>query len=99
MVAASAIVGTLLFGRVRGNEPLDVEWGNRRIDRRVQYEPRDRIGSHRREQDAVAVMAGCKDEAIERPRTKDRRIIATARPMANPHLVDRQLLDRRYRAP
>ena len=56
---------------MRGNEPLDAEWGNRRIDRRVQYEPRDRIGSHRREQDAVAVMAGCKDEAIERPRTKD----------------------------
>ena len=48
---------------------------------------------------AVAVMAGGVDQPVERRGAEDRRVIAAARPMPDPHLLDRQLLDRRHRPP
>src|SRR5262249_2355930 len=54
---------------------------------------------NRREQNSVAMMTGGVDESVDRPGAEDRRIVAAARPMADPHLIDRQFLDRGHRPP
>ena len=80
-------------------KPLDAERPDRRIERSFQHQPGDRVGRDRRQQDAVAVMAGGVDEPLRRSGPEDRRVVAAARAMPDPHLVDRQFLDRRDRAP
>ena len=44
-------------------------------------------------------MSGGIDEAIDRSGAEDRRIVAAARSMSDPHLIDRQFLDRGHRPP
>ena len=44
-------------------------------------------------------MAGRVDQPVERACAEDRRIVAAARPMTDPHFVDRQFLDGRYDPP
>ena len=65
----------------------------------LKHQPCDSIGRDRRKQYAIAMVAGGVDEPIDRRRTEDRRVVAAARPVPGPHLLDRQLLDRRQRPP
>src|SRR5829696_6918138 len=44
-------------------------------------------------------MSGSIDQPLDRTRAEDRRIIAAAWPMTDPHIVDRQFLDRGHRPP
>src|SRR5262245_11302246 len=88
-----------LFGGLRRRKPLDPEGADRRIDRALEHEPRNRIGGDRRKEDAVAVVAGRVNQPLDRAGTEDRGVIAAAGAMADPHLLDRQLLDRGHHPP
>ena len=57
------------------------------------------VGRNRRQQDAIAVMAGGIDQSLDRARAEDRCVVAAAGTMADPHFLDRQFLDRRHRPP
>src|SRR5262245_41198821 len=87
--------------RSSGKRPksLDAEGTNRGLGDAVEHEARDGVGGDRRQQNSVAVVTGGVDEPVDRPGAEDRRVVATARSMADPHLIDRQFLDRRHRPP
>src|SRR5260370_3799992 len=70
-------------------EPLDAERPDGRIERALEYEARDRVGRHRCAHDAVAVVAGGIADPVKRRRPEDRGIVAAARPVADPHFIDR----------
>ena len=53
-----------LLRRPRRRKPLDAERPDRRLDTSVEHETRDRVGGDRRQQDAVAMMAGGVDQAL-----------------------------------
>ncbi len=80
-------------------KPLDAERPDRWFELTLEHEPRDGVGGDRREQNSVAMVAGGVDEPCERSRAEDRRIVAAAGTMADPHFIDRQFLDRRHRPP
>src|SRR5690242_19193535 len=65
-----------LFRCAHRRKAINAKWPDRGLDRAVKDEARDRVGSDRREQNAVAMMAGRVDKAGDRSRTQDRRIIA-----------------------
>src|SRR3954470_4156153 len=88
--AACVMVCTLLGSLGRG-KALDPERPDRRLDGAVEHQPGDRVGRDRRQQDAIAVVAGCVDQPVDRPGPEDRRVVTAARAMADPHLLDRQL--------
>src|SRR5215831_7272659 len=87
--------------RSSGKRPksLDAEGTKRGLGDAVEHEARDGVGGDRRQQNSVAVVTGGVDEPVDRPGAEDRRVVATARSMADPHLIDRQFLDRRHRPP
>ena len=74
-------------------EPLDAEGPDGGIGLALEHQPRNGVGGDRRQQNSVAMMAGRIDQPLERPAAEDRRVVAAAGPMADPHLVDRQFLD------
>src|SRR5262245_34802 len=100
---ASAAASLIVFSSFRGGrkrtKPLDAERADRRVHHAVEREARDRVGSDGRQQNAIAVMPGGVDEAIERSGAEDRRVVTAAGAVPDPHLIDRQLLDSGDRAP
>src|SRR5262245_35788212 len=92
--------GFSLFRRGgKRSKALDAEGTNRGLGDAVEHEACDGVGGDRCEQNSVAMMTGCIDEPVDRPGAEDRRIVAAARSMADPHLIDWQLLDRGHRPP
>src|ERR1700691_104267 len=87
------------FRRPRRQETLETEWRDRRLNNIIEHKPRDRVRCHRRQQDAVAIMPGRVDQALQRPAAEDWRIIAAAGTMPDPGFLYRQFLDRRHCAP
>src|SRR5262249_7505297 len=87
--------------RSSGKRPkaLDAEGTNRGLGDAVEHEACDGVGSDRREQNSVAMMTGSVEESVDRPGAENRRIVAAARSMADPHLIDRQFLDRGHCPP
>src|SRR6516165_10784849 len=79
---------TLLLSGAREREAIDAERRKRRINHAVDHGARNQVSGNGRQQDAIAVMPGCINQTLHRPAAEDRRIIATARPMADPHLID-----------
>ena len=69
------------------------------VDDTVEHEPGDRIGRDRREQDAVAMVAGRVDQAGYGRRSENGSVVAAAGAVPDPHFVDRQFLDRGNGAP
>src|SRR6266481_1045296 len=47
----------------------------------------DGVGGDRRQQNSVAMVTGGVDEPVDRPGAEDRCVVATARSMADPHLI------------
>ena len=68
----------------RRQKPLEAERADRRIDDIIEDEARHGVRRYRREQDAVAVVAGGIKQAFERPAAEDRRIVAAARADGRP---------------
>ena len=66
---------------IRRDEPLDAERPDQRLCDPVQHQARDRIGGNRREQNAIAMVAGRIDETWERRGAEDRRVVPAARAM------------------
>src|SRR5262245_33096569 len=93
MVSDSCVMTLNLFRGARRRKAFDPEGPDRGLDRSVQHEPGDHVGSHRCEQDAVAMVAGGIDQSWHRSRPEDGRIVAAAGPVADPHVLDRQFLD------
>ena len=98
-VVSSALSVTKSLGRMRRQKAFEAERFDRRLDHIVEDQARHGVRRHRRQQDAVAMMAGGIEQAFQRPAPEDRRIVAAAGPVTDPHFVDRQFLDRRHRAP
>src|SRR5712671_2344719 len=100
---ASAVASLIVFSSFRGGgkrtKPLDAERTDRRVDDAVECEARDRVRGDGRQQNSVAVMPGSVDQAIERPGAENRRVVAAAGAVPDPHLIDRQVLDGGDRAP
>src|SRR5262245_20043588 len=63
---------------------LDAERPDGGIDLTIDDQPRHGVGRDRCQQDAVAVMAGRIEQAIDRPGTENWGIVAAARPMTDP---------------
>src|SRR5262249_29678197 len=59
----------------------------------------DRVRGDRREQDAVAVMAGREHEAADAGRPEDRRVVVRGRPETGPYRLELHVLDRGQRPP
>src|SRR5262249_59873380 len=93
MVSDSCVMALNLFRGARWRKAFDAEGPDRGFDRPVQHEPRDGVGGHRGEQDAVTMVAGGIDQSRHRPGAEDRRIVAAAGTVADPHVLDRQFLD------
>src|SRR5208283_5427640 len=87
------------LGRMRRQEAFEAERLYRRLDHIVENETRHGVRRHRRQQDAVAMVAGGIEQTFQRTASEDRRIVAAARPVTDAHFLDRQFLDRRHRAP
>src|SRR4029077_18913337 len=77
--AAWVIALSPLLGGASRQKPLETERPDRGLHDIVEDEPRHGVCGHRRQQNAVAVMAGGVKQAIERTRAEDRRVVATAR--------------------
>src|SRR5580692_9322023 len=75
----SACIIAPLLRRPRRQKTFETERPDRRLDDIVENEPRHGVRCHRRQQNAVAVMAGGIEQAVERPGPEDRRVVATAR--------------------
>ena len=66
IIDASLVGVSKSFGRARRQKALEAERLDRRLDNIVEDQPRHRIGRHRRQQNAVAMMAGGIEQAVER---------------------------------
>src|SRR5262249_13130897 len=78
-----------LFRSARQRKSIDAERPDGQIDGTFEHKSRDHVGCDRSEQNAVAMMAGGVDEPVNLPPTEDRRIVAAAGAMADPHFFDR----------
>ncbi len=96
--ASAALAGCPTRAASRG-EALGRERTGDLGQRSGQYIGADHRGADRGQQNAVAMMAGGDDQPVDAARSQHRRIVARARPEPDPHLGDRQFLDRRDRAP
>src|SRR5262245_30532719 len=67
-----------LFRCAHGRKALDPERPDHGLDRAIEDKTRDRVGGDRREQDAVAMMAGRVDEPGDWTWPQDRRVVAAA---------------------
>src|SRR6266540_6878792 len=97
--AVCAIHFSLLCSGRKRAKPLDAERADRRIDDVIEREARDRVGGDGRQQNSVAMVSGGINEPVDRPCAEDRWVVAAAGPMTDPHLIDRQVLDRGHRPP
>src|SRR5262249_55431968 len=85
--------------RTARRKPRDPEPPGRAPHGAGDHEIVDRLGGDRRQQDAVAVMAGREHQTGNAGVAQNRRVVVRGRPQTAPDRLDLHVLDRRQRAP